>query len=170
MQQPRFINQGPIYLAGLSFFGNPFQLSGDWSEENEIGRLWKRFMTVTAKQSAYLAGAVETGVSYEMHIQNATTVNTGFVEVFVGSEVISLDNLPLDLLGKVLPSTQYAVFTIQGNDITADWPRQIYHDWLPASGFKEAYPYHLQRYDQRFKGMDQISESAIDAYIPIVQS
>lgn len=33
-------------LAGISFYGDPFSQSGGWTEENEIGRLWSRFMSL----------------------------------------------------------------------------------------------------------------------------
>ncbi len=44
MVEPRLVDKDQIILVGFSFFGDPFKFSGGWSEENEIGRLWKRFM------------------------------------------------------------------------------------------------------------------------------
>jgi hypothetical protein len=39
-------------LAGLSFFGDPFAQSAGWTEENEIGRLWTRFMRLRDENAA----------------------------------------------------------------------------------------------------------------------
>ncbi len=47
--EPKITDRERISLAGLSFFGDPFKEKGGWTGENEIGRLWKRFM-------AYLGG------------------------------------------------------------------------------------------------------------------
>ena len=41
--EPTIIERDKIILVGFSFFGDPFQ-AGEWTEENEIGRLWNRFM------------------------------------------------------------------------------------------------------------------------------
>ena len=60
-----------------------------------------------------------------------------------------------------------AVFTFEGQQINSDWPRMIYQEWLPNSGYQEAYRYNFQLYDQRFKGIDRLDESAIDVYVPI---
>ena len=32
-------------LVGLSFYGDPFDTSGVWTEENHIGRTWQRLMS-----------------------------------------------------------------------------------------------------------------------------
>ena len=42
--EPRLVEADRITLVGFSFFGDPFRMSAGWTEENEIGRLWKRFM------------------------------------------------------------------------------------------------------------------------------
>ena len=38
---------------------------------------------------------------------------------------------------------------------------------MSRSGYQRAYPYGFQRYDERFKGLDQIDESVLDVYVPI---
>ena len=48
-----------MLLVGLSFFGDPFKSSAGWTEENEIGRLWVRFMAFLEDQGAriqYIVG------------------------------------------------------------------------------------------------------------------
>ena len=41
--KPAIVKQPQMLLVGFSFFGDPFQMAAGWSEENEIGRTWKRF-------------------------------------------------------------------------------------------------------------------------------
>ena len=42
--EPKIVDSDRMLLLGLDFFGDPFQSSSGWTEENEIGRLWQRFM------------------------------------------------------------------------------------------------------------------------------
>jgi AraC family transcriptional regulator len=106
-------------------------------------------------------------VGYEVWLSDEETAAKGDFEIFVGLEIEELKDIPVELLIKILPPTKYAVFTLEGQEITSDWPRQIYQEWLPGSGYQEAYKYNIQLYDQRFKGLDKIDESAIDVYVPI---
>ena len=83
-------------------------------------------------------------------------------------EVTSLDEIPVQLFGKVLPANRYAVFTHKGKlpgKITETF-RYIYEEWLPNSGQKQAGPYDFERYDNRFKGPEN-DESVIEIYVPI---
>ncbi|MDY0020628.1 MAG: GyrI-like domain-containing protein [Anaerolineae bacterium] len=166
--EPLIIEKERLLLVGFSFFGDPFATSGDWEEENEIGRLWSRFMAYMERRGKEIAPLLHApGVGYELHITHAETPAKGHYEVFVGVEAVSLDGLPVDLLVKVLPPTQYAVFTLKGEEITGDWTRTIYREWLPASGYQEAYPYMFERYDERFKGMEHLTTSEIEVHVPV---
>ena len=71
---------------------------------------------------------------------------------------------------KVLPPTKYAVFTLAGEEITSDWHQMIHRDWLPDSGYQIAYDYAIERYDERFKGLDKIADSVLEVYIPVAQA
>ncbi len=166
--EPTIIEKGQMILVGFSFFGDPFQMSGGWTEENEIGRLWNRFMTyVTHHSGDRIKNIKSNEVGYEVHIEHEETASKGHFEVFVGMEVEKLADMPVEMLIKILPPTKYAVFTLKGKEITSDWPRMIFHEWLPGSGYQQAYNYVFQYYDRRFKGMENLDESAIDVYIPI---
>jgi hypothetical protein len=48
--EPRIVETGQMTLLGFSFFGDPFRFHGGWEEENEIGRLWSRFMAYLAER------------------------------------------------------------------------------------------------------------------------
>jgi len=157
--QPQVVirRQPQLILAGLSFFGDPFHSHAGWTEANEIGRLWQRLLTSvqTARQLS---------VMYEVHVQNDETLVTGEFEVFVGYEVSALD-VSYQLCVKILPETEYAVFTFPGTQVHQDEP--VVDNWLRANGYRTAYPFYLQQYDQRFKGMDNLDESVIDFLVPV---
>jgi len=165
--EPTIVERDQIILVGMSFFGDPFATSGGWTEENEIGRLWGRFMAYLETHGDRIRHMVDRECGYEVHIEHPETSAKGHYEVFAGVEVSRLEQLPPHLLVKFLPPSQYAVFTLAGEEITSDWARMIYQDWMPESGYEQAHGYAFQVYDQRFKGMEQLEASVLDLYIPV---
>jgi AraC family transcriptional regulator len=163
--KPTLVEKDRMILLGVNFFGDPFTMTG-WTEENEIGRLWKR-LEVFLSQKSQRVNIKNPGVGYEVWSSDEETAAKGLFDIFVGVEIKNLDDVPVELLVKVLPPTHYAVFTFHGADITSDWPRLIYQEWLPASGYESAHAYNFQYYDERFKGIDHIDESTIDVYVPV---
>ena len=150
-----------LLLAGFSFFGDPFHSHAGWTEANEIGRLWQRLL---AYWQAPERGVPPT-VMYEVHIQNSETPRTGEFEVFVGYEVSSRDALPFELCLKHLPETTYAVFTLRGDQMQQDEP--LVDNWLRANGYRAGLPFFIQRYDERYRGLDRLEESELDFLVPI---
>ena len=165
--EPTIVEKSQITLVGFSFFGDPFQASAEWTEENEIGRLWKRFITYLMNNPDRIKHVKADRVSYEVQIEHEETASKGNFQVFVGVEVEKLEDVPLELVVKILPPTRYAVFTLHGAQITSDWPLMIYGEWLPSSGYQAAFNYHFQYYDQRFKGLENLDESVVEIYVPI---
>ena len=161
--QPTLVDKDRLILVGLSFFGDPFSNRGGWSEENEIGRLWQRLLAFLEHAEPDWARREP---MYEVHVQHPETERIGHFEVFAGLEADSLDDVPAELLVKVLPPATYAVFTLEGREIVSDWPLKI-QQWLTSSGHSAAFRYEFQLYDRRFKGMERIEESAIDVYVPV---
>lgn len=162
---PTLVEKDRIILLGVNFFGDPFTMTG-WTEDNEIHRLWKRLEAFLSQNSGRV-NMKDPGVGYEVWSSDEETAAKGLFDIFAGIEIADLDDVPVELLVKVLPPTQYAVFTFHGQEITSDWPRLIYQEWLPNSGYESAYQYNFQYYDERFKGIDQIDESTIDVYVPV---
>jgi len=163
--EPTIIEKDEIILAGMDFYGDPFTKAKGWSEQNEIGRLWTRFTSFRKKNEGKIKW-VSDG-SYEVWIGMDEPEGSKNKYIFVGGDVESVKNLPLELVAKILPRTQYAVFTIEGKEIKSDWSGKIYKEWLPESGYKEAYPFLIEYYDKkRFKGMDN-EDSELDIYLPI---
>jgi AraC family transcriptional regulator len=170
--EPRIVERERIILVGFSFYGDPFAESGGWTEENEIGRLWQRFLAYwdeNGDRVKHLRGGDRGGdLAYEVHVGGyEETDSMGHVEVFVGVEVTELEDLPVQLLVKVLPPARYSVFTLRGEQIASDWPRAIYNEWLPGSGYKSAHDYMIELYDERFKGLENLAESELDIHVPV---
>lgn len=168
--QPKIIESSRLILVGMDFFGDPCAIASPWSEENEIGKLWKRFMHFLGKKADTIQHKADPSVGFEVHIETDETKSIGHREVFVGIEVSELEEVPLELVVKFLPPTKYAVFTLKGAEITSDWGKLIYQDWLPQSGFTSHHSYLIERYDERFKGLEgkELENSELDVLIPIV--
>lgn len=166
--EPKIVEKDQIILVGFSFYGDPFAESGGWTEENEVGRLWQRFLAYWAENQSRVQHLRGGDLAYEVHTGGYEETNSmGHYEVFVGMEVTELEDVPVQLLVKVLPPTRYAVFTLRGEQITSDWPHMIYNEWLPASGYRSAHDYLIELYDQRFKGLENLAESELDIYVPV---
>jgi AraC family transcriptional regulator len=160
--KPKIIDKEQMALVGMVFYGDPFKEKGGWSQENEIGKLWKRFM---AKEKQ-VKNRIGKG-AFEVHIGTEEYEKTKNYYVFVGVEVEKIDKLPPEMFAKILPPAKYAVFTLKGKEITSDWNKTIFKDWLPKSGYKEAQPITIEYYDDRFKGTENIAESELDIYVPL---
>jgi len=136
-----------IILAGMDFFGNPFEKAGGWSEQNEIGRLWHRFMSFYKKRKEEIKGLVSEG-GYELWIDLDVEKDPKDKYIFVGVD-------------------RYAAFTLKGREIKSNWSDLLFEKWLPESGLKKSFDFLIEYYDdQRFKGMED-PNSELDLYVPI---
>jgi predicted transcriptional regulator YdeE len=156
-----------VILAGLSFYGNPFARSAGWTEGNEIGALWSRFMRMREDAQQELPAAVEPDFMYELHIPDAQTGETGEYEVFIGYRIEEVALLPLGLLAKVVPEATFARFTVTGNAIVETDTYSGMYSWIAGNNLEPAAEWMYNRYNDRFKGMDRLEESAIDVFIPV---
>lgn len=164
--QPKIVNAAQIILVGMSYYGDPFETSAGWTEENQIGCLWQRLMDYLADKADSIKFRVPVDASYEVHIYGPETMTKGFFEVFVGIPVERIEEVPVDLLVKILPPVRYAVFTLHGKQISSDWHLEI-NQWIQDAGYQHMHPFSFQYYDERFKGVDKIEESILDVYIPV---
>ena len=166
LMEPVIVNKEEIILVGVSFYGDPFDTHSGWDEENEIGRLWQRFMKYLENNGNGILHITNTEAAFEVHVYNQETSTRGFFEVFIGLQVDHIEATPVDLLIKVLPASSYAVFTFQGEAISSDWHMEI-DQWITAAGYERTYPFSFQYLDQRFKGVDRLAEFILDVYMPV---
>ena len=151
-----------LILAGFSFFGDPFQTHAGWTSENEIGRLWDRMMSFHYQKSYEFP---DPHVGFEIHLQNHETPKTGEFEVFVGQQINSTSAVPVELCIKILPACDYAVFTVEGENMEEAEARQ--NEFLMEHGLEMANSFFVQRFDRRFKGLHRLSESVWDVLVPV---
>jgi len=164
--KPKITDKRKIILVGMDFYGNPYQEAGGWSMQNAIGQLWTRFDSFYKKNKDSIKHlASESG--YELWIDFEGEEDTNNNYIFVGVEVDRLDDLPLELVTKILPETRYAIFTLKGDEIKSDWPSKVLNPWLTDAGLEQSFTFIIEYYDsQRFKGIDN-TDSELDIYVPI---
>lgn len=166
--EARIVERGPILIVGMGFFGNPFAGASAWDEENEIGSLWKRFYAFLDSAPSAIADRAEPpAIGYELHIAAPETRMTGRYEIFVGVMVRSLASVPIACSAKILPAAEYAVASLRGGEIGGEGIGRLYSEIVPGLGRMPDESYSFERYDERFKGMDRLSESEIDYYVPL---
>jgi AraC family transcriptional regulator len=163
--QPEIIDKKRIILVGMDFHGNPFQGGEGWSMGNAIGQLWQRFNGFYEKKKGLIKHlASEAG--YELWIDFEGEEESKDRYIFVGMEVEKLDELPLELVSRILPETRYAVYTLKGDEIKSDWSSQL-SNWVSEVGLEQSYTYIIEYYDPvRFKGMAS-PDSELDIYVPV---
>ena len=154
-------------VAGLSFYGNPFAQSAGWTEENEIGRLWGRFMRLREDDPGGFPPPAEPNVMFELHLPDSRTAETGEYEVFIGYPVAGAGDLPLALAAKVIPAGRFVRFTLVGAAITDKDSYQEMYDWIGSNDLEPLSDWAINIYDVRFKGMERIAESELDVCVPV---
>jgi predicted transcriptional regulator YdeE len=154
-----------LTLVGIDFYGNPFADGEAFSMDNTIGQIWQRFNTFYEKKKNYIKHLVS-DAGYELWIDFEGD-NERNKYIFVGVAIAKLEEVPLELVARLLPETRYAIFTLKDEEMTSDWPSRIL-DWVTESGLKQSYTYIIEYYDpQRFKGMGK-PESELDIYVPVL--
>jgi predicted transcriptional regulator YdeE len=165
--EPRIIEQGEMTIVGMVYYGNPFWDAEAAPDQNEIGKLWTRFNTYWDSHREAFRQEVNAQVAWELHIGTDEYEETKEYFVMVGVEVSKIEDLPAPTFAKVLPACQFAVFTLKGAQMTANWGESIYEGWLPTSAYEEAYSCTIERYDgDRFKGWGD-PESEVEIWVPI---
>lgn len=154
-----------LLLGGMNFYGDPISTKGGWEEENEIGKTWKRFMEFIA-ENPVRSYSIKGKYIYEVHIYNHETPTKGYFEVFVGEEVNS-KKLPIALSSKFIESSDYLKITLTGKEIIGDWWMKLDTEIIPSRNLRRNHNYIIQAYDERFKGMNNIEDSEMDAFIPV---
>lgn len=158
-----------MILVGLEYYGNPFIHAQEWSEKNEIGLLWKRFMQLSQKFGFLLEKlSVSPGRAYEMHFEPEDYLTTRNLSIFIGINVDQIREIPLEFVVKPLPSTSYLTFSSTMQDKSN--LEFFFRNWLQNNdlGYFQAYPYILQEYDESFTSVED-PESRVHWLIPVMQ-
>jgi AraC family transcriptional regulator len=166
---PVITEERQFKLSGMVYYGDPLHSHEGWTYENEIGKLWQRLMDVCMEHKEKLVGyAVDPNISYELHIAQPES-ETNEYHIFVGFETEQPIMEPVEFFYKVLPPTKYAVFTMKGMEAAKNM-EYFYTEWLRTSGYRESYPFLLQRYDMGRYNSIEDPESEIDYLFPIKEA
>ena len=165
MLNPQITALPAMALAGFSFFGDPFHSHSGWTEENEIGRVWQRLTVFYDAIPAEMRHNADESVWYELHLEHPGSIEKGEWEIFVAYQIEKPEAHAIEMTVKYLPAMTWAIFPIKGSDIGSFDTE--YKKWLEASGYEEELPLLVERYDERFKGMDNLEESELDYMVPV---
>ncbi|MFW6030229.1 MAG: hypothetical protein ACOCRO_08250, partial [Halanaerobiales bacterium] len=92
----KIIYEETIFLLGMDFYGDPFSNHTFWDENNEIGRLWKRFESFMMEHPELIKNRINENVAMEVFITTEESMSIGLFEVFVGVPVKNIENIPLN--------------------------------------------------------------------------
>ena len=154
--EPRIVEKSEIILIGMVYFGDP---SG-----GEFAKTWELF----DRHMSSIPGRVNEREFYGLEFYTEEFQQSHKWYYMAAVETTNLDEIPLEMVGKRLPASKYAVFTVTGGlKNIGSMFGYAYVTWLPSSDYEIAYPYDFEFYDEeRFKG-GQSEDSEIDLYIPI---
>jgi AraC family transcriptional regulator len=148
-------------FLGVVFYGKSFHTHEPWSEKNEIGNTWNRYIKLYKKYKEFL-DSIRAGdeVGFEIHIEPQDYDKDRKFDIFVGLEVINFDYFPIEFYSKILPKTEYLFFNTEYKSSETEW---VFREWLPESDYTQSYPYIMQTYSpKRWE-----ENNLMDWYIPI---
>ncbi len=165
--KPELFTMGSQFLAGISFYGDPIASHAAWTEENEIGLLWKRLHRYLKAHKKYVSDNFDMELGYEIHLWDDNTPETGHYEIFTGYKTVNIEETPVNLQIKSLPRQLYAKFHIKGSELNEDIYGKMYSEWLPAAGLTGLGTYMINRYDGCTNETSQLEDSSFEALIPV---
>src|SRR5580704_57413 len=124
--EPKIVEFPQILCVGVPYYGD--------NQNAEIAAAWPLFNSLAEQIKNKKEPRVHLGV--ETYTAEFDSQRKWFYLAAV--EVTSLDEIPVQLVGKIVPANRYAVFTHQGKlpGKIKDTFRYIYGEWLPGSGYK----------------------------------
>lgn len=157
--EPKIVNKDAVKLVGIIYHGD----NKNW----EIPKLWEEFLPMIKR----IPNSLPTGEAYGVCFYTESFSKTGLFYYMAAVPVSNLDDIPVELVGKTLPASEYAVFTHKGpavgnTNTIKDTYGYAYGTWLPKSQYESAFGYDFEYYDDRYKGNEN-RDSEIDVCIPI---
>lgn len=151
--EPKIMNKDEFKIIGMKYYGA--------NQNNEIPNLWGDFSTRITE----IQNRVNSGVTMGLceYVPNLTDESKFSYIACV--EVDALVEIPDGMVGKIVSTNQYAVFTHKGPaKKLGETYEYIYGNWLLKSDYEPIEAHDFELYDQRFTD-DENSEMEI--FIPI---
>jgi AraC family transcriptional regulator len=157
--EPKIVKREAIKMIGLMYYGD----NKNW----EIPGIWEEFLPLMKK----IPNSLPVHEAYGVCFYTESFSKSGLFYYLAALPVFSLEEIPMELVGKTFPACEYAVFTHKGSIVdktntVRDTYAYAYGTWLPQSPYVNPYSFDFEFYDERFKG-NQSPESEIDICIPI---
>lgn len=150
--EPKFIKKDKIILVGLLNTAD---------KNSNFGEFWDIFFPEFNK----ISNRSDYNVCYGLEAYPPKFPDTDLFYYMPCVEINNIENVPNNMFIKVLPESEYAVFTVKGLKNISKTFDYAFYTWLPNSGYKMSESYDFEYYDERFDPNNDNSE--IDLYIPI---
>jgi len=152
--EPKMIDLEALNLVGVAFYGGP--------EDGQFGKTWDRFFKLESR----VTQRVNPQTCYGVEIYGPEMFQVHQWTYFPAVAVSSLQEIPESMLGKSLPASKYAVFTVTGRLAKiGEMFKYAYMEWIPASRYEVAHLFDFELYDERYHG--DVDDSVVDIYIPV---
>jgi AraC family transcriptional regulator len=152
--KPEIITLEKKFVIGLNYYGD--------NEQAEIPHLWYVFSRKRQEIKNKKGWC-----AYGLCIEPEDYESTGEFHYVACLEVEDLNDIPLEMVGKVIPANTYAVFTHKGPvSGLRDTYAAIYGTWVKETDMTVIRGFDFELYDDRFTSPDDPG-SEIDIYIPI---
>ena len=147
--EPKIVSRPAFTVVGIKYRGK--------NEKNEIPQLWERFMS--------RAGEIKQRANpFGYGVEDNYDKKTGEFDYLAGVEVEGASDVPEGMENWEVPEQTYAAFPCNLKEIKQAF-RQIYHEWLPQSGYRRAHGPDFEFYDDSFKP-DQ-GKLELFIYVPV---
>lgn len=154
--EPRIVRMGERKLIGMAYHGK--------NENDEIPRFWQKYWDRIAE----LPNRSRPGESYGFCFSIEGEEGGGFFYL-MAVEVSNFDRMPVEMLGKVIPESEYAVFTVRGLAAIKDAYTFAYGEWLPKSGWRHTLNFDYEFYGTKFANPDD-PNAEFEICIPVVKA
>ena len=151
--EPEIINNSKMYLVGVIE-------SGKNLNDINIRELWEKFQKLEEQINHEIPG-----IRYEVHIEDNNSKPIRHF-CFIGVEIEKIEDIPIEMFVKEIPSGNYLTFTHKFKDGGFKTAFEKIYNWLKNSEYKSAYPFDIQSYDPSYKGPKD-PESEVEILIPI---
>jgi AraC family transcriptional regulator len=156
---PKIVKKEAMKVIGMMYYGD----NNNW----EIPKIWEEFLPMMKA----IPNVLPVHEAFGLCFYTERFKQTGLFYYLAGVPVSSLEEIPLELVGKTLPASEYAVFTHKGKIVGKTNPIRdtyayAYGTWLPSSQYVNPYAYDFEYYNERFAGNEN-PDSELDIYIPI---
>ncbi len=153
VMEPKFVTKPAFMLVGMQYVGK--------NANNEIAAMWGRFNPFIDHLASH---PIQATYGWCGMLQNPP--EEGAFEYVAAVEADHAEALPDWAVIRMIPAHTYAVIPHVGPlDTLRETYHQIYHNWLPQSGYESAAPFDMEVYTDEFKNF--APDSVMYIYIPV---